>query len=636
MRACASAGPRTKTDSLTCMTHTPEPILRFPVYEPAGRDVLLTEQDLLQHLLVIGATGTGKTSLLHRLMDQLIRKDVGLLIYDAKQDDTIERVQTMAQASGRELVVLGPGGDHYLDLFAPLRSLADVDLMTTRLLSGSGSMGADNAYWDETRAALIDAALTLLVTSRNRVHLGSALRLMRELFFGTGLRTPELDQALPKMTNFWQKADFSERMKIDQAMDSISLWRNLDSRTRSNVQSTLMNFLRPLLTVSASHCFAPMQRPAFAVEEIAHRGALCVVSVNATVSPDLASLVFKLVKGDFFRAVQTRKGTQDKLCGLVADELPLSVTPDDVYTLATVRSRRCFIAGATQGLASLDERLGIRRRNALLLNFGTMVLLRTREEEVDHYAAVHLGTREEAQTVVLRSEEGSVVGMVPGKVFRRVPICPPGTLGRLQPHQGFVLRSSERQDPFPTWFVPWFEDERVPPTPPPTAQADPAEVGRLASILKDLGFRQHLDLVALASAFKLGSEDNVHVQALEKARAFFRRRAIIVPAGLETLPTPWLKGLPGILWSLRRPGWTHLPYMIHRVAVVDGLLQLRFAQEPGRSPGENRISACDRVRVAVNAALYPNVWRRLNRRDIRRLAAQPKAIGPAGVDPTLV
>ena len=75
----------------------------------------------------------------------------------------------------------------------------------------------------------------------------------------------------------------------------------------------------------------------------------------------------------------------------------------------------------------------------------------------------------------------------------------------------------------------------------------------------------------------------------------------------------WLAGLPGIQWRLRRPHRPRVPYMIERVACVEGVLLLAFAQEEtGRSPG-GASTAWDRVRVMTNRALYPGRWRPLSR-----------------------
>ena len=46
------------------MPHLPTdfPLPVWPRYEPAGHRVELTEADLVQHILLIGSTGSGKSS----------------------------------------------------------------------------------------------------------------------------------------------------------------------------------------------------------------------------------------------------------------------------------------------------------------------------------------------------------------------------------------------------------------------------------------------------------------------------------------------------------------------------------------------------------------------------------------------
>jgi hypothetical protein len=86
------------------------------------------------------------------------------------------------------------------------------------------------------------------------------------------------------------------------------------------------------------------------------------------------------------------------------------------------------------------------------------------------------------------------------------------------------------------------------------------------------------------------------------------------------LPECWLAALPGILWGVRKPHWTKLPFFIDHVAVKEGALLLSFAQEQPNPDG--RVTAWDRIRVAVNAGLYPSRWRPLSRRDYFRLIRQ--------------
>jgi energy-coupling factor transporter ATP-binding protein EcfA2 len=119
---------------------TDEPLIIWPVYEPASvQRIELTAADLVQHVLLIGSTGSGKSTLLTSAIAQLIlhqadqaRKKIGLLVLDAKGDDLVNRVRAAAQAGKRagDIVILGPQGDHGLDLFGGLQTLADVDRIT--------------------------------------------------------------------------------------------------------------------------------------------------------------------------------------------------------------------------------------------------------------------------------------------------------------------------------------------------------------------------------------------------------------------------------------------------------------------------------------------------------------------------
>ena len=77
------------------------PLVRLDCYEPAGLRLELDAPTLLRHLLLIGGTGAGKTSILNVMLGQLLSarvggQPVGLLILDGKQDDTVLRIKKLA------------------------------------------------------------------------------------------------------------------------------------------------------------------------------------------------------------------------------------------------------------------------------------------------------------------------------------------------------------------------------------------------------------------------------------------------------------------------------------------------------------------------------------------------------------
>jgi hypothetical protein len=280
------------------------------------------------------------------------------------------------------------------------------------------------------------------------------------------------------------------------------------------------------------------------------------------------------------------------------------------------------VCAATQGLSIIDEKIGVRQRKALLANFGTLVFMRGREEETDLYAAVHLGTCMRWFTRQRTRDEGFLFSREPVRASWQELVCPPGTLGRLQSHQGFVTLPNNERYESPLWFVPYYEE----PSPlfVPPQMVDPACSERLHRQLQFLGYARRLDAVQWQSALKLFSHCKGRGEALNAATEFFRSRAVMVPTGLAELPLPWLKALSGILWALRQPHWTHLPYMIGEVFIDDGLLQLRFAQEPLRDADDHDIDAFDKVRLFLNTGLYPSCYRPLHRRHACRLKFAPE------------
>jgi hypothetical protein len=607
----------------------------------------MTERDLLSHVLVLGSTGGGKTTLLIQAIWQLLNLHatrpevkVGLLIFDPKVDETVSQVKFLARKANREkdVIILGPGGDHYLDLFGRLRSLEDVDFVTRRLLAGTQSMGPHNTYWDEARYAMIDAALTLLVVghpsaARAGISFDAAADFLRSWFFNLRTAPKAVTQTVERARKYLLDAHTTTaaQRQVQSALDQFELWKELDPRTRSNLQSCLINALRPLLSVTAAKCFESVGRSDFKPAQIANEGKIAVISCNALAEPQVAQLLFKLVRQDFFEAVQRRKGSEHRLCGMIADEFPLVAIPEDVEQLATVRAKRCFVLAAAQGLSGLAERLGERVCRTALLNFNTLVFLRTREEETEVLAYVSLRQRQERviQRRPADTEDGTIAllgfAQLPESSSVARPVCPAGTLGSLEPHQGFVISANGLKTDYPVWFIPWFEDEHF----PKPAKAPPKKEPVSKKVLTSASNDYVQDLLARRGRKPLWSPEVVMAVTelcqpqdptgtlFSEVEVFFRGKACMIPQGLETLPRCWLRAIPKILWSLRRPHWTRLPYMIKSLSCTNGILLVCFAQE--QQPRSKRITRWDNIRIALNLSLYPSRWRPLSRRHFAEL-----------------
>lgn len=608
------------------MTNTENYIIKWKCYEPAGHSLNLTEADLTQHVLIVGSTGCGKTTLLTSAVRQLLAVDandaqakVGLLILDGKVDGLVEQVLQDARAVGREsdVQVFGPNGNYAFDLF-DINSLAEVEEVARRIMRCADPIGGDNnAYWQLATSTMVTAALTLAFSSGRKINFETVVAYMRKWFL-----SPTTPVEVTQTVHSINKGIHSDHHSLlAAAVDQVMHWQNLESRTRSNIQSCLINVLR-VFSGSADRCFSSKFRPKGSPAAAASEGKVAIISLPALAEAELARFFFKLAKEEFINCVHRRQGAGHRLAGMIADEFPLVVIRDDVEHLGVVRSKRCFVLAATQGLDSLTQRLGIIGGRAVVNHFNTTILMRVREVETATYAFLALGNRKEPVRSSRRegtSPYGGVAWLQPGRKnsYTEVPICPVGALSRLAPHQAFVLLPNGERTEFPIWFCPWFEEPGA--VVPVSEKYHPHFSNmHVANLMRLSGYEQCTQPRVVAAAAEL--LDRRRDITLEAVTSFFRSQCCMVPKGLEALPTCWLAGLPGILSRMKKTHWSHLPFFIDQVRMDEGMLLLNFAQEQPRA--ETRLTAWDRIRITINSSVYPSVWRPLSQRHSKALSQQ--------------
>lgn len=134
-------------------------------------------------------------------------------------------------------------------------------------------------------------------------------------------------------------------------------------------------------------------------------------------------------------------------------------------------------------------------------------------------------------------------------------------------------------------------------------------------LMRNRGCRLRLSEVVLSGAFEVVQPRIERGQLLSEVSTFFRRKAILVPEGLDLLPSCWLSALPTLLWATRKDHWEKLPYMIRRLDLERGVLCVKFKQE---QPLEiTRLTRWDELRIHLNQSLQPNLWQALSPRTER-------------------
>lgn len=602
--------------------------IQLKCYEPPGLVLALSDDDLSRHVIALGATGTGKTSaLVNPVLRQLLShriggRKLGILVMDPKADDTEQRVKHYAREAGRErdVVILSPTGSSYYPFFAGLQKLRDIDGIARRVLGSSADMGPWNTYWTEGRVGLIQTALTLLVASGKPAGFDEAAEFLRSFVY---------DVASPAVKG---RVDFVERLlkdsrlrpatrrRLQMALVETQNWWQLDARTREIHKSAIGNALRPLLCASSREYFDEARGFGFRAGDVLH-GKVLVCSVNAIRHPELARLLFKTLKNDFYDAVLSRPalvpGTHNH-CALILDELPLAVGPEDLEALATIRSHGGIFLAAAQGLHGLDAVLGRRGRESLLNNFGSCFFFASRENELDVFALLSLGLKG-------LEKDHSPGGPTPIPVLDwsqppqpPQPVCPPGTLARLAQHHCLAKLAGGAVTESPVWLEPIFHSFPQQPCQPEPDDLGEAVVRLKATVAEEktmhaspalliahMHERGHKLLTPPSLVSATWSLCVPHCTRAEMLREAERYEI----EGLGQLPSCWLLGL--LRWLERN---CELAPTVAAVAPRDGILWLQL-RPPSTWAGMGPLTQP----AMVNLQIYPSLWRPLSQRHWVRL-----------------
>ncbi len=604
-------------------------MIRLLCYEPAGQVLEFSPDDLTRHTLGLGATGCGKTTgLVNPMLQQVIAwrsNDVankpGLLVLDPKADDTPQKVEAYAREAGRadDVITLSMSSDAYYAYFADFERLDQVDEFTRRILYGTNEMGPDNAYWTESRFGLVNSALTMLLAAGGPLTFDRVADFMRAWFYSPD--TAAIKEGVEFVGRLLADADLkpATRRRLQLALVEAQNWKALDPRTRELHKSTMNNALRSLFSPSARDLFDETRRLRFNPKEVLS-GKILVASLNAVCHPGLTSMLFKALKRDYYQAVFSRLGfnaERDRLCGAILDELPLSVMPEDIEALALLRSKGGFVLACAQGISSLDEVLGYRRRAALLANFNSVFYFGSREDQTDEHALLTLGFRDQLPGQHEAKDAGHVQLLEDAQPSQRSLVCPPGSLARLAQHHAYAKLANGTVTKNPVWLEPRFHEFTPVQVPPEEddlaiaasslrlADADQAKFNADAPL-----FLVHMH----RRGHSLKLTPNVVAAAWQLCRPRIRQSRVVARLsvqirGVESLPPCWLAGLKHWLRKNRS-----LTPAVVGVSVRAGVLWPEL-DTAWRSWGDGPLS----VPESINLFVYPSMWRPLLPRHLVQL-----------------
>jgi len=313
----------------------------------AGQTIFLRPADAGKNALVLGGTGSGKTScVVNPLTDQLFGSGAGVLVFDVKAEGD---ALALAKRRGRSVDVIGYGaGQVGLNLIEGM-AINSVVAVFRDLFEMLGESGG---FWVNSACLRLKCALTVLHAIPNHYDLGS----LYSYFYD-----PEATETMLSELQFSVKTASVRRQRaVEYARHwETHVYDTLDERIKSAIVATLAQVL-------TDFSIDPDLRDAFcsgggqqADLQRLLDGHAFVLSVPYAEKGDTARTVMHLVKRRYANMMQNRRlhpdWNQTRPIAFVCDEYQYVAAASDSSFLDKSRSSGAIFIAAAQSIAAFDQ-----------------------------------------------------------------------------------------------------------------------------------------------------------------------------------------------------------------------------------------------------------------------------------------
>ncbi len=382
----------------------------------AGLPFRLSLRDLQMHALVLGGTGSGKTSgILRPLARQLsAQKDVGLVIMDGKGALPGE----LADLPGMQVIDPGREGTD-ISLVSGVEPAVIID--TVREILAPAGAGQD-AFWVNSAAGAL---------RRGAVIAQAAGGAWWSLYHSAQVVSSkhDRDQLIEALV---PKAEFDPLLR--EAFTYFRFeWDPMDDRTRSNILAVIRSWLSTITSTpellrwaktpagkDSIDIMAPLTGGRIGVLIPEHRYGVAGAVVTAL-------LKARLYSGLKSRAERDWSGTSETAVAFIVDEAQEVATTQDAQMLPIGRSLGLAMIAATQGVEGINAKLGEATALKWLSIFGSVVALSGRSAATDELVAQRAGQ-------AWQLSPSDVVGNTVRGSLTMEAISGPLAAARTQPH----------------------------------------------------------------------------------------------------------------------------------------------------------------------------------------------------------
>ena len=350
-----------------------------------GQNVVLDISDACQNIVVLGATGSGKTTrAINPMLVQLLDQDAGGMIFDIKGDYKKD-VLHFAKQAGRSVTVIGVGdGNKGINLLSGLTpEVAASFLKSIVLLAGGYGM---EKFWVDTAAALCKNALGVLSFVPGYYSLEGLY-----LYLFNADKRVEIEKEISELPALKEKRKRlldSYMAYHDQQFDK------MEDKTKAGVLSTVSQFLEPFLHPELIDAFCSQSNDSVNMEDVLN-GAVYLVDLPIHTWGLGGKVVYSLIKLRFYNVMQQRTSrpewNHDRPVFFICDEFQeiVSASKDGLSDLNFWdKSRNSKTIGIISGQAVSSFYSAVGNRdvaNTLLQNFRQKLCFKTEDTDTLNY-----------------------------------------------------------------------------------------------------------------------------------------------------------------------------------------------------------------------------------------------------------
>ena len=316
-------------------------------------NVSLNHEQRLRHMHVIGATGTGKSTLLLNLITQDMQHGIGLTVLDPHGDLIESILERVPESRFNDVVLFDPSDEQYSVGFNILEAKSEIEknVLSSDLVE---IFRRFSTSWGDQMSVVLGNAISALVESDQTYSLIELRRFLIEKEFRNELLKGVSDYHIQY---FWEKE-----------------FPLLRGSSLSSILTRLDFFLRPKLVRNIVS-----QRNGIDIKEIIdHRKILLVKLAQGIIGDENAYLLGSLLVSKLHQVImqrQTQSSQDRKPFYLYIDEFQNFITPSMKAILSGARKYHLGLILAHQDLHQLWETdTGL--ANAIISNAGTRVCFR--------------------------------------------------------------------------------------------------------------------------------------------------------------------------------------------------------------------------------------------------------------------